>query len=243
MRMSGTWRSLLAGLALLVAGSAWAESGMYRVEVLIFNHVDSAATPIEREELRAFARFPEPGEPLAQPAPVQLEVMSSAMQDTWRRLRLSPGFRPMLFAAWEQSRVDYHPPLRLHDEEVIAEQLYFPGNIAIIDLQALDPFEDYLQPYYRLDGTVQLVRSRFLHLNLDLEYRQDLLPRPVELPNGREAALAQQEETVGEVLGGSPGPALIHALKQSRQVRTGEMIYFDTPFLGVLARITATSGE
>lgn len=180
---------------------------------------------------------------MAQPAPIKLDVMSSAMQDVWRRLRLSSGFRPLLFTAWEQTRIDYHPPLRIHDDDVIAEQLYFPYNIAVIDLQALDPFEDYLAPYYRLDGTVQLVRSRFLHLNLDLEYRQDLLPRPQPVPESREAALAQQLETPREVLGASPGPALVHALKQSRQVRTGEMLYFDTPYLGVLARVTATTGE
>ena len=40
-----------------------------------------------------------------------------------------------------------------------------------------------------------------------------------------------------------PGPALVHALRQSRQIRTGSLQYFDTPYLGVLARVTATSGE
>ncbi|NND44920.1 MAG: hypothetical protein HKN58_06320 [Xanthomonadales bacterium] len=238
------WIQYLAlALACSCGNPALAESGMYRVEVLVFNHIDSGAQPIEREQLRAFARFPEPGDDLVQPAPYQLDVMSSAMQDVWRRLRLSSGFRPLLFTTWEQTRIDYHPPVRLHDDEVIAEQLHFPGNIAVIDLQALDPFEEYLAPYYRLDGTMQLARSRFLHLNLDLEYRQDLLPKPHELPESREAALAQREESVSEVLGASPGPALIHHLRQSRQVRTGELTYFDTPYLGVLARVTATTGE
>lgn len=236
-------RRLLAALACMLATTALAESGMYRVEVLVFNHLDSGAVPRELDEIRAFAEFPQHGEALVQPAPIKLDVMSSAMEDVWRRLRLSATFRPLLFTAWEQTRIDYHPPLRIHDDDVIAEKLYFPNNIAIIDLQALDPFEDYLAPYYRLDGTVQLVRSRFLHLRLDLEYRQDLLPRPQSLPESREAALAQQSETPQEVLGTSPGPALVHVLKQSRQVRTGEMLYFDTPYLSVLARVTATSGK
>jgi hypothetical protein len=45
------------------------------------------------------------------------------------------------------------------------------------------------------------------------------------------------------VLESTPGPALVHALRQSRQVRIGEMQYFDSPYLGVLARVTATAGE
>jgi len=232
-------------LMLAVTGSSavLAESGMYRVEVLVFSHVDSTAEPLLLDEIRAFTEFPEFGETLVQEAPYKLDVMSSAMEDVWRRLRLSAGFKPLLFSTWEQTRIDYHPPLRLHDDDVIAEQLHFPYGIAIIDLQALDPFEDYLAPYYRLDGTVQLVRSRFLHLNIDLEYRQDLLPRPQPVPGSRDEALALQEEQPQEILGSSPGPALVHVMKQSRQVRTGEMTYFDTPYLGVLARVTATSGQ
>jgi hypothetical protein len=222
---------------------AAAEPGMYRVEVLVFRHLDSDPQPVQVDQIRAFAEFPEPGEPLAPEAPVKLDVMSSAMQDVWRRLRLSAGFEPLLFTAWEQSRPDYHPPLRVHGEELIAEQLYFPGGVARVDLQSAAPFEEYLAPYYRLDGTVQLQRSRFLHLILDLEFRQDLLPRPQALPEGREAALRLQAETPIEVLGASPGPARVFPLRQSRQVRIGEMNYFDSSYLGVLARVTTTSGQ
>jgi nitrate reductase NapE component len=222
--------------------AAVAESGAYRVEVLVFSHVDSSAQPLELQDLRAFTAFPELGERLEPEAPVKLDVMSSAMDDIWRRLRQSASFRPLLFAAWEQSRVDYHPPLHLHDEEVIAEHLYFPYQVAFLDLMSTDVFGGYLAPYYRLDGTVQLVRSRFLHLNIDLEYRQELLPRPQPVPESREAALQAQDEAMA-VLESTPGPALVHALRQSRQVRIGEMQYFDSPYLGVLARVTATAGE
>lgn len=258
-RANACWPALLLAACALCAGSpALAESGRYRIEVLVFMHLDSLAEPREMDELRAFSAFPELGEWQAPEAPVRLEVMSSLMQDNWRRLRLSGNYRPLLFATWEQSRIDYHPPVRLHDEEVIAEHLHFPHRVAFVDLRSADLFAAYRAPYYRLDGTVQLVRSRFLHLNLDLEYRQDLLPRPLADPGGAagpapgeplpllpgEPSAAEEEPRFIQVeLDPAPGPALVHALSQSRQVRTDELQYFDTPFLGVLARITATSGE
>jgi hypothetical protein len=60
--------------------------------------------------------------------------------------------------------------------------------------------------------------------------------------NAEEPAILQDRELIEDALGQSPGPALVHILKQSRQVRTGQMQYFDTPYLGVLVRVTATSG-
>ncbi len=229
-------------LLLLYPAIAPAESGNYRIEVLLFNHLDSSAEAQQLDEIRSFNAYPSLDDPMVSEAPMKLEVMSSTMQDAWRRLRLSADFRPLLFVAWEQSRIDYHPPVRVHDDELIAEHLEFPYPVAFIDLQSLDMFEPYLAPYYRLDGTVQLVRSRFLHLKLDLEYRQDLLPRKAPLPASREEAidLALQQR---QALDLTPGPALVHTLLQSRQIRRDQMQYFDTPYLGALARITATSGK
>jgi len=263
-------QKLMLALALIILSPAsLAESGNYRIEVLIFNHLDSTEPALQEDEIRSFSEFPELGEPLVANAPVKLDVMSSVMQGVMRRLRSSATYHPLLFASWEQTRIDYHPPVRLHDEELIAEQLDFPYEVAFVDLQAMDMFEDYLAPYYRLDGTVQLRRSRFLHVNLDLEYRLELLPRPeTEIPDHEQplaedsgaelssdqdgiaisnvaplAANGDEPELIQDFIDPSPGPALVHALKQSRLVRTGQMQYFDTPFLGVLVRVTATSGQ
>jgi hypothetical protein len=89
--------------------------------------------------------------------------------------------------------------------------------------------------YYALDGTVSLVRTRFLHLNLDLQLREALFERgpgddSPTLPPGPE------EQTPPD----TPQPAafLLHELKQKRQVRSARMEYFDGPVIGVLAWIT-----
>ncbi len=251
---------LTAALIVISANAAMAESGSYRIEVLIFSHLDSTSEPQKMEEIRSFTEFPELGESLVPEAPIALDVTSSMMQDTWRRLRLSASYLPLLFASWEQSRIDYHPPVRLHDEELIAEQIHFPYEVAFIDLRSMNMFEHYLAPYYRLDGTVQLRRTRFLHLNLDLEYRQDLLPRTRSPEVNGAHGLAEivvnsarltntsdpeysDSELVEDILDPSPGPALVHTIEQSRQIRTGQMQYFDTPYLGVLVRVTATPGR
>jgi hypothetical protein len=242
-------------LAALFSAGSMAESGNYRIEVLVFNHLDSAAEPRETDTIRSFSKYLTLDEPQPAAAPVRLEVMSSVMQDAWRRLRLSATYRPLLFASWEQTRIDYHPPVRLHDEEVIDQRLHFPRDMAFIDLRSPDPLAPYRVYYHRLDGTVQLRRSRFLHLDLDLEYRQDLLPRmpaatnpePIQQPL-MPIVVEDRSLSLNEiVLDGTaplpgPGPALIHSLKQTRQIRTGDMQYFDTPFLGVLVRVTATTG-
>jgi hypothetical protein len=221
-----------------------AETGAYRVELLVFSHAENAANPVEVEALRSFAAaFPLDGELLPgdpdDPAP--LGVMSDMMQGVWRRLESSPAYRPLLFRVWEQSRVDYHPPVRVQDGEVVEERLEFPGGIAFLDLRDPDMLEPYVDRLYRLDGTAQLRRSRFLHLDLDLEYRAEWdIPDRSPPASGTGLTALRPDPTVSGDVG---VPARLYGLQQTRQIRTGQLQYFDTPYLGVLARVTATAGE
>jgi hypothetical protein len=93
--------------------------------------------------------------------------------------------------------------------------------------------------YYRLDGTVLLRRSRFLHLDLDLELRQPVFDQP---PVTASLILNDTVDSDGPEPP-LPTPFLIHELKQSRQVKSQRMEYFDSPVLGVLAWITAFETE
>ena len=89
-------------------------------------------------------------------------------------------------------------------------------------------------PYYRLDGTVKLRRSRFLHLDLDLQMREGIWePEPLEIV-ARDPVIFERA-----------GPTLfrVHELQQSRQVKTGRLEYFDGPVLSLLAFITAIKVE
>jgi hypothetical protein len=287
-----SWPGLLA--LLLFSGTVGAESGAYRIEILVFRYLDSMTEPREVEQIR---RFPESWslfEPRAvvypeDPAP--LGVVSERMRSVWRRLENAGDIEPLFLQTWEQSRIDYQPPVRIHDDQVLLERVELPERWADIDLTMPDFFAPYREKYYRLDGTAQLRRSRFLHLEFDLEFRVALLPpvattddpgvveatdpdrsvkmieprvfdgRPDPAPRTANDGSADGERSTVVLRpppwwnpvppliepmpnGQAPLPGVaLHRLRESRQIRTDELMYFDTPYLGVIARVTATAGE
>ena len=111
------------------------------------------------------------------------------------------------------------------------------GGLVVLPQAAEIPEEPELPeavPYYRLDGTVKLRRSRFLHLDLDLQMREGIWePEPLEIV-ARDPVIFERA-----------GPTLfrVHELQQSRQVKTGRLEYFDGPVLSLLAFITAIKVE
>jgi len=183
---------------------------------------------------------------------VHIEEMSGTMQEAWRRLRLSGPYRPEQFLSWEQGNRAPFPVLRIHDLDPVmvddpweshrqkpGENGTVFGDAAGMDaLQAALEFEGPALPsavfYYRLDGTVSLRRSRFLHLDLDIQLRE---------PLWETAEPATQAANNLDNQPAQPAAFRVHGLKQSRQVRSGRIEYFDGPVLGVLALITVVEGE
>lgn len=194
---------------------------------------------------------------------VQVAEMGPEMQEAWRRLRLSRPFRPLQYLAWEQPGEPPFPELRIHDLETVLtedpwQNLREPEPAAgdqddtplvygdTVADESAEPSEDAakgpLPPpiaHFRLDGKVQLVRTRFLHLALTVELREpvfDPLAETVHVVPG---------DSAGEDSGPDhePGPTSfrVQRLDQRRQVKTGRMEYFDGPVLGVLAFITDVS--
>lgn len=240
-------KRLLPLLLLLISSAATAESGAYRVEIIIFQNIGVAADPNPVDGLRSFSRFPALEESNLPDDLVVIEQKSGDMNNVWRRLKSSRAYRPLLFAAWQQNRTDYYPPMRLHDDMVLDEQLRPPTNIMIADLAAEDPLAAYISTFYRLDGTVQLRRSRFLHLYLDLEYRE-------AVPQDETQASLLTVGNVGypglsgdeELDHGDDDPGLeynVYTLRQNRQIRTGRMQYFDMPYFGALVYVSAIDSE
>jgi hypothetical protein len=103
--------------------------------------------------------------------------------------------------------------------------------------------------FYALDGTVSLVRSRFLHLHVDLQQREaiyDAAPQqPVLLPRGMRTMPPATPGPDTEDPAAQPVPSafLVFDMEQNRQVKTGQVEYFDGPVLSVLAYITAIEPE
>jgi len=233
----------------------------------VFRNLLAVTDVTEVTQLRSFSQFPDledtdltanlPAEPVSD-QPGQLpgglpEVLSSKLPDdlrpvsqksdqmdnAWRRLRSSQNYRPLLYTAWQQNRTDYYPPMRIHDQQVITRQLLPPTPIMLADLTAEDPLAAYRNTFYGLDGSLQLRRSRFLHLFLDLELREETL-QIEKNETGFFAGNDQQIET------GPPDSSTvygIYSLNQNRQISTGEMQYFDTPYFGALVYVTNISAD
>ncbi len=198
------------------------------------NAADAAETPVAAEVVAEVADAVEPPEDPNRV--VHVEEMSGTMKEVWRRLRLSGPYRPEQYLSWEQGNQEPFPTLRLHDLKTV--QVDDPWADFRIKSAGPTVFTDTGDPaaaaaiegpqlpepvfYYRLDGTVALRRSRFLHLDLDLQLR---------------------EPVWDQAPGIAPSAFRIYELKQSRQVRSGRLEYFDGPVLGVLALITVIQGE
>lgn len=251
-------KRLLPLLLLAASSAALAESGAYRVEIIVFRNLSATGEMALVPELRSFSQFPDLQNqvqaPAAEPADVQtgvlpaepVEIMrdnlpddlrvladkSTMMDGAWRRLRSSQTYRPLLYASWEQNRVDYYPPMRIHDQQVVDTRLRPPTHIVTADLTAPDPLAAYRSVFYQLDGSLQLRRSRFLHLFLDLEFREQDDPAAM-------GTAAPETAEMQPLTGGIAGSHGIYFLTQNRQINTGEMQYFDTPFYGALVYVTA----
>jgi hypothetical protein len=118
--------------------------------------------------------------------PVLIDKQDGTFADIWNRLDRLAEYEPLLRLTYEQSAFDFQPPVRLHGEEVLAETVVgkdrtavnaanpeVNGSITMSGKPAdgSDPLP--VTRFFRLDGTVQLRRSRFLHVDLDVEYRLD----------------------------------------------------------------------
>jgi len=230
----------LALLLLLISSVTVAESGSYRVEVIVFRNLEVIAEPVTVDELRNYSDSPALEETDLPDDLVALTQKSAHMDGVWRRLRSSQGYRPLVFAAWEQNRTDYYPPMRIHDDMVLDTQLRPPGVIMIADLAAEDPLAAYRSTFYALDGTVQLKRSRFLHLYLDLEYREAVTAK------GTRSSFFDEDSTIETGSRDRDSDDAMHNvfhLRQNRQVRTNTMQYFDTPHFGALVFVTPLSAK
>lgn len=203
-------------------------------------------------------------------AVVQIEEMSDTMADAWRRLRLSAPFRPLQYLSWEQGSSEPFPKLRLHDLDLLktddpwedirlrleTDELIEEFSRDDQPLPQLDPVtgqplppepapSELLPPpslFYALDGTVSLVRRRFLHLYIDMQQRDmALYPLPVEQDGlSLLTGSMDQPETIPATAldTGEPGRYSVFDFRQNRQVKTARLEYFDGPVLSVLAYIT-----
>lgn len=229
--------------------------GGYRVEVIVFQNLLANIDAVEIDKLQSFANIPGVQD---DNLPDDLEILtdrSQRMEGVWQRLRNSKGYRPLVYTSWVQNNIDYYPPFRIHDEVVVDTQIRSPGNIVVANLDAQDPLKAYRSDFYRLDGSAQLRLSRFLHINLNLEYRVPAVARAQQ-----NMVFDQSGGSQTDLTGANTGPETVRAavntsaeadladhdvyrLKQSRQVKTDRLQYFDSPWFGALVLVIPIAAE
>ncbi|TVQ40195.1 MAG: hypothetical protein EA370_03985 [Wenzhouxiangella sp.] len=159
---------------------------------------------------------------------LQLDELSPSMADAWRRLSDSAAFEPLGWRAWYQplTRERLSPRVRLHDEDIIRTLWLHPERVVpslpgepmarTFDLGALLP-----ELSYRLDGSLRLRQRQFMHVELDLVWREKLEPLFGPMDSDHLAT----------------GGYEVHRLVQSRTVRPDRLEYFDSALFGVLILI------
>lgn len=179
-----------------------AAADRYRVELIVFRNLGVPAEPVELSDVRRFRSALELVDEPAPSAPVLLAKQDGAFANIWARLDRLADYEPLLRMTFEQSLFDFHPPVRVHGEEALAQERHFPGDLAYVDPSRIDGdggwFDAYVDDLYRVDGTIQLRRSRFLHIDLDLEYRLDGEAWTLAFPPAPPARLPEGFEWLGE---------------------------------------------
>lgn len=133
------------------------------------------------------------------------------LNDEYERLKNLDAYRPLMRAAWTQPTLE--------------KEVSFP-----IALRRLG------NPPLRLDGTVTLYLSRFLHLVIDLALEEKAPVRALPSEN-RLHRLGDNSARFGfdsEFI----TPSIFYRIQEDRIVRNGELRYYDHPRFGVLAKIT-----
>lgn len=168
---------------------------------------------------------------------VNLPRLSPEMQEAWDRLETSGQFNPRAWRAWYQKigRDEQSRPVRIHDRQVLRGDwlLALGGGAAgdaneAITTPLTSPPDSAWRPApeFRLDGSVRIYQSQFMHAASDLAWRQ-----PLE---------DDRRPLVREHL--DPGPFRQHRLDQSRAIRPDRLEYFDSSWLGILLRVTPMPG-
>jgi hypothetical protein len=204
----GTWpRMLVPGLLVFLGG--WMPPGnvqsetidqpvLYDVEVVVFRNRSPQADG-EQWPLRGAETEQDPGGGFpSKPVDAGIEELprgQRSLQAIADALQRSGAYDVLLHTAWRQSGLD----------RTLAQPYTVPGGTR--------------RSGYLLEGTIRLVRERFLHLDIDL-----LLSKP------------QAAFIPGQAMD-MPDP--VYELKETRRVRRGELHYFDNPYLGVIAQVVA----
>lgn len=154
-----------------------------------------------------------------------VDKLSEPMEQALKRLQNSPGHHVHHWLGWHQplepSRTG---TVRIHDDRPLGA-----------DWIALTPYgrpqrngqsvttarQLFPQFRYRLDGTIRLRQSQFMHAEVSLYWHAPQTTGPLAILTAEPAAALSRDH-----------------LQQSRTIRPDRLEYFDSPSLGLLLKVT-----
>ena len=169
---------LLVTLCMLLSPGAPAQDKWFQVEVIVFERLDDDALSAESwppdpgrppvdDSIELVAAGETPGEETATFAYRLLDRSQLNLRDSYGGLRYSNAFRPLLHYAWRQ------PGLRQRHARWV--HLFVPP----------DGEGGFAAAAPRVDGTLRVYLSRYLHVDADLLYRRRGVETPFRLQTSR----------------------------------------------------------
>lgn len=156
------------------------------------------------------------------PAPEEKGTLDEARA----RLERSPRYRPIVRLAWRQRVAAFSDPVpvRVHGGKVLARQE--PESVEPALLRETGRKDGRELAIHEVDGKVALVRGRYLHLQVDLVFRE------------RAPSILAREmaPTYGDTGPYSAFPTW--HIAERREIQPGELQYFDHRRFGVIAVAT-----
>ncbi len=169
---------LLLTLGMLLSISAPAQDRWFQIEIIVFERLDDDGVwaetwspdpgrPPVDESINLIAAADSTGEEAGTFAYRLLNQRSYNLKDSFWGLRNSKSFRPLLHYAWQQPGLSQKRARWIH--------LYVPP----------DSTDGFAPAPPKLDGTLRVYLTRFLHVDTDLLYQREGTEIPVRLQASR----------------------------------------------------------
>lgn len=139
-----------------------------------------------------------------------------------RYLRLSSDLRPLLHVSWQQPAAGQRNARFVHISRLNPDASAAADNTEVTEPESI---ESLVTPDRIIDGAIRIRSGFYLHIDLDLTYFKELLPR---------------ERIIRIVEDDEPGTPLKTAmkLKETRKIKLNEIHYFDHPMYGVIVQVS-----
>ncbi|MDJ0712010.1 MAG: CsiV family protein [Woeseiaceae bacterium] len=203
----------------------------YTIEVIVFRYAQEVATGSEVFPPDKPERASELGQPVEFLEPLRPEPAEEEEPEPL------PDTELTLLAEEDYQLVDIHDRMRRLD--VYEPVMHFGWTQATWPEEATEavPLARFARPPEGLDGTLELYRSRFLHLVVDLAWQAP------DVGRGQEYSRRDESRTVGDLLSYTDDDQSLlrptyYRIQDDRILKNGELRYFDHPKFGVLAKVT-----